>query len=141
MKRKLIAFLLAVSTLFAAGCVNSGKTGETKGPDTAEPTAEPMPTQIKESEVDAVTSRWVCTELAFVSSTDYGNKAAFDIIMDVVFTNRASGTTLKIPAFYDGNNTFKVRFAPTEYGIWDAKTECAEEPSLNGITNDRLKLL
>lgn len=36
MKRKLIAFLLAVSTLFAAGCVNSGKPGETKGPNTAE---------------------------------------------------------------------------------------------------------
>lgn len=65
MKRKLIAFLLAVSTLFAAGCVNSGKPGEIKGPDTAEPTAEPMPAQIKESEADAVTSRWVCTELAF----------------------------------------------------------------------------
>ena len=137
MKRKLIAFLLAIITLFTVGCVNNNETPDKTnepGTATAEPTAEPVPTPVKEDEVDAVTSRWVCTELSFTSATDYGNKAAFDIILDVVFTNRESGTTLKIPAFYDGNNTFKVRFAPTEYGIWDAKTECASEPSLNGIT-------
>lgn len=133
MKRKLVALILTGLMLFAAGCTrtetpDNGKTTEVTA------TPEPIPTPVKEGEADVITSRWVAAELSFTSSTEYGNKESFNIIMDVVFTNRESGTTLKIPAFYDGDNTFKVRFAPTEYGIWDAKTECAQEASLNGIT-------
>jgi hypothetical protein len=52
----------------------------------------------------------------YVSSFD-------DVQMDVTFTGPGN-TTLKIPAFWDGGSTWRVRFAPTKAGVWTYKTTC-----------------
>ena len=40
-----------------------------------------------------------------------------DVWLDAVFTS-PSGKRCKIPAFYDGDNTWRVRFSPDEIGHW-----------------------
>ncbi len=127
MTKKIISLFLLICVLLSVASCGGNGTPE-------QPEATPTPVAINENEVDVLTERWVATELSFSPDKAYSDNDGFDVSMDAVFTNRTSGTSLKIPAFFDGNNTFRVRFAPTEYGIWDVKTECADEPSLNGIT-------
>jgi len=43
----------------------------------------------------------------------------------VTFT-AADGTAILMPAFWDGGTTWKVRFAPTKYGVWTYKTTCSD---------------
>lgn len=75
-------------------------------------------------------------ELTFKTEKKYNTSKneAFDVIMDVVFKNQATGTTLTLPCFFNGGKDFCVRFAPTEYGIWEYKTVCESDESLNGLT-------
>ena len=44
-----------------------------------------------------------------------------DVAVDAVFT-APSGQTLTVPAFYDGDNTWRVRFNPGEAGAWSMRT-------------------
>ncbi|MBR6766071.1 MAG: DUF5060 domain-containing protein [Clostridia bacterium] len=76
----------------------------------------------------------MATEIVFQSNKEYDKNAQFFVTLDASFTNRETGTNLIIPAFWDGGNVFRVRFAPTEYGIWDYVTICADDKSLNGLT-------
>lgn len=69
--------------------------------------------------------RWVAGELRFDSTTAY-EKPFYDVDFDFVFWNRQSGTSLKIPAFWDGGQRFAVRFALTETGIWDFTVHCSD---------------
>lgn len=77
--------------------------------------------------------QWRMEELSFPSSTNYASQGADEVMMDVLFTHKASGTTLSRPAFWDGENLFLVRFAPTLTGIWEWKTVCQEDATLNGL--------
>src|SRR5947208_4851658 len=54
----------------------------------------------------------------------------FDADMVGVFTG-PGGLRLEIPGFYDGNNTWIVRFAPTRVGQWSLRT-LSSIPALNG---------
>ncbi|MDD6209868.1 MAG: DUF4038 domain-containing protein [Bacteroidales bacterium] len=83
---------------------------------------------------DTVTTVWQCTELPFFSSKKYTNPLTGDeqCDMNVIFTHK-DGTTIERPAFWDGENIFKVRFAPTKTGLWKYETICKEDKSLNGI--------
>ena len=78
--------------------------------------------------------QWRMQELAFQSATDYAQHGADEVLMDVVFTHAATGTTLLRPAFWDGENKFLVRFAPTHTGQWKWHTSCPQDASLNGHT-------
>ena len=67
-----------------------------------------------------LTERWVCTEIeleANVAVADFN-----DAELDVTFTSRETKVSLTVPAFWDGGKSWKVRFAPTECGIWDFVT-------------------
>ena len=81
------------------------------------------------------TEKWVAKEFTFVSTKEYlPASEAFYVVADAVFTHRKSGKVLRIPVFWYEKNVFKARFAPTETGLWDVKTECKTDESLNGIT-------
>lgn len=56
-----------------------------------------------------------------------------DVSMDVLFTG-PGGTTIKMPAFWDGGNIWRVRFAPTKTGEWTFKTICSDT-SNKGLHN------
>ncbi len=124
----LIAVLLISSILAFTACDNSG--GGTSAPK-ATPTPTPQP-DIDPSTVDVITETWVATELTF--ETEDKSADNFETIMDAVFTNKNTGTTITVPSFWYENNIFKVRFAPTEYGVWEYKTVCETDKNLDGKT-------
>lgn len=68
--------------------------------------------------------QWLVTELAFTSSRSYVNSFN-DVDLDVIFTH-TNGTALRIPAFWDNDNTWKVRFAPVLAGNWTYRTICSD---------------
>lgn len=149
MKKVLSAILTGILCFSAV----IGFTACDSGEPPADPTATPdsvatTPTaelpDVDPASVDTVTDIWVATELTFKSNKEYQAKAdrgngkismseASTVIMDAVFTSE-SGTVLTIPAFWDGDNVFKVRFAPTEHGVWNYVTKCDTDASLNGLT-------
>ena len=80
-----------------------------------------------------VAETWRMTELSFTSATDYSQTRADQVMMDVTFTHKKSGTSITRPAFWDGGNTFLVRFAPVASGKWEWTTTCPEDASLAGL--------
>ena len=77
---------------------------------------------------------WHCLEIPFTAEKAYNNPLDGTELceMDVVFTH-SDGTKICRPAFWDGENIFKVRFAPTKPGRWQYRTVCEQERSLNSI--------
>ena len=92
---------------------------------------ERLPDDITEN-TDYVTETWTAIDINFETDREYAEKEQLYVIFDAIFTNRETKTTLTIPGFWYGGNTFTVRFAPTEYGIWDFETVCETDASLNG---------
>ena len=134
----LISLLCIIMAFSFTACKDNDGPNAGDGTPSAGSTPAPTPTpeDIDPSTVDIITETWVATEISFKSQKEYNYKKAepMDVIMDVVFTNRTTGTSLTIPTFWSDDVTFTVRFAPTEYGIWDYKTVCASDDSLNGLT-------
>jgi len=79
----------------------------------------------KPSEADYIVERWRMQELSFTSTADYANPFG-DIELDVIFTG-PDNVTMVMPAFWDGGDTWKVRFAPTELGLWTYESFCSNE--------------
>ena len=100
------------------------------------PKATPIVTKAPEKiteKTDYVTERWVAVEIDFTATSTVRNFKEAEL--DVIFTNRETGTRLTMPGFWDGGKSWKVRFAPTEYGIWDyeTKTSGSTDIGINGI--------
>lgn len=128
--KRIFSIILVLLLLFSAGCNNAPNQVHQPSNQIPENTVIIDPTL-----VDAVTENWMALELAFKSSKAYNSAKVeqFYVDMDVIFTHRTTGESLNIPAFWDGDNIFAVRFAPTEVGLWDYKTVCATDESLDGI--------
>ena len=75
---------------------------------------------------------WRVSELCFTASRSYASGGGDRVKMDVEFSSKTSGQTLTIPAFWDGEDRFVVRFAPTEPGRWTWKSICSDDPALHG---------
>ncbi len=56
------------------------------------------------------------------SSHGYDNPFV-DVSVEATFTSPA-GKTFSIPSFYDGDNTWRIRFNPDEVGRWQFRTFC-----------------
>lgn len=127
--KKILSIFLIFALLISAGCTSSTPATSSNASQQIEIVT------IDPNLVDAVTDNWVALELAFESTKEYNTPKVeqFYVDMDVIFTHRGSGETLTIPSFWDGNNIFSVRFAPTQTGLWDYKTVCATDDSLDGI--------
>lgn len=61
------------------------------------------------------------TELSFAAEKEYANPVV-DVEMDGVFTG-PGGERLRIPAFWDGGKTWRIRFTPTAAGKWKYVTQ------------------
>ncbi len=133
----IVNIFLCICCLFCfTACQQTSSSIKNTNPETITATSPPVLEDIDPSSVDFLTETWIAKELSFETQNKYNaaKGEAFDVIMDVIFENRSTGTTLTIPCFFNGGKSFCVRFAPTEYGIWDYKTVCATDESLNGIT-------
>jgi len=61
----------------------------------------------------------------------------FDVEMTAEFSGPGS-LRLRVPAFYDGNGIWKVRFSPTHAGEWSMKT-VSSVPELNAKTESSIQ--
>ena len=73
------------------------------------------------------------TEFAFRSSARYADPYN-DVDLDVTFS--AKGKVLRVPAFWAGENVWKVRFAPPSRGTWRYVTTCSNHPDA-GLHNQK----
>ncbi len=74
-----------------------------------------------DSEIKAVT--WVAKEIVLQSNKKYDDPFN-DVDVDLILTN---GTlTYTVPGFWDGDDTWRVRFTCTEEGTWTYKTVCTD---------------
>ncbi|MEP4685692.1 MAG: DUF5060 domain-containing protein, partial [Rhodopirellula bahusiensis] len=64
-------------------------------------------------------TQWEVTELRFQVDTLADNPV--DTPFSATFTNEA-GQTLKVPGFYDGDQTYCIRFTPSAAGKWTYQT-------------------
>ncbi|MBA7485457.1 hypothetical protein ES707_21003 [subsurface metagenome] len=82
----------------------------------------------------AAAPQWTVFETALASSTDYGNPfQAVDVT--VAFTS-PSGARQTVDAFWDGGDTWRVRFSPDELGGWTWESRCSDA-SNQGLHNRR----
>lgn len=80
-------------------------------------------------EVDEKVQQWVTHEITLRSNSNYGNPYT-DVDVWAVFYNEV-GDTLKRPAFWDGGNSWKIRFAPIDStGVWTWQTYSSNSSDL-----------
>ncbi|MBC7510150.1 MAG: DUF4038 domain-containing protein [Ferruginibacter sp.] len=76
--------------------------------------------------------QWTSAEMKLTSTKTYANP--FDEVeISATFTG-PDGTTISRPAFWDGGNTWKIRFAPTATGDWKMTTTCTDNTN-TGLNN------
>lgn len=78
--------------------------------------------------------QWTSAEIKLTSTKMYANP--FDEVeVSATFTG-PDGTTISRPAFWDGGNTWKIRFAPTAPVVWKMTTTCTDitNTGLHNIT-------
>lgn len=94
--------------------------------------AGPMPARADSPAATAQTNRMV--EIAFTAAQDYPNPFR-DITLDVLFET-PEGRTLKVPAFWDGGRSWKVRYASPALGEHRWRSVCSEaaDAGLHGRT-------
>src|SRR4026207_940108 len=63
-------------------------------------------------------------EQSFESAANYANPAQEASLL-ATFTS-PSGSKLKIPGFWDGGKTWRIRFSPTQTGNWKFETACSD---------------
>ncbi len=138
MKKLLSAILiltLCLSVVFSfTACTPDSSTPGADATPTPAPT--PVPEDIAPETVDVVGTVWMVTELSFTSDKEYvaarGDQGKVKFFGE--FTHKETGKTLTIPGFWDGDDVFKLRFAPTLYGVWEYKTICETDENLAGKT-------
>lgn len=94
---------------------------------------EPLPMGVQPDGNRIQAQTWRMSELKFKAGRDYSEGGAEKVLMDVTFKHRKSGETIVRPAFWDGDNVFLVRFAPTRKGIWAWESTCREDKTLDGL--------
>lgn len=79
-----------------------------------------------------VVSKWGRFEQSFKSAIGYSN-ALQDVTLSVVFTSPL-GETNQVYGFWDGGNTWLVRFSPNLPGRWSFKSICSDKAN-RGLHN------
>src|SRR5258706_6081138 len=85
-----------------------------------------------------VVPKYTRFEQAFKSAVAYKHPPA-DASVTVVFTS-PEGRTSKVYGFWDGGNTWRVRFSPDAPGKWSFKTTCSDATNsgLHKVTGEFL---
>ena len=75
---------------------------------------------------------WRMHEITFYSQEEYADPLG-DAVLDVAFTGPGGGV-MTMPGFWDGGGSWRVRFAPTQPGLWQYESTCsnAEDAGLHG---------
>lgn len=83
---------------------------------------------------DNKVQKWQAVEITLTSSVTY-NDPFQDVDVAAVFTGPDKKTIIR-PAFWDGGATWKVRFAPTQAGLWTMTTNAtdAKNAGLHHVT-------
>ena len=76
------------------------------------------------------TEKWRAGILSFESKKNYENPF-LDVVIKAVFT-APSGRKIVREAYWDGGNTYRVSFAPSETGEWNYTLECDDDNGLKG---------
>ncbi len=67
---------------------------------------------------------WRMVELSFESEKSYADPFD-DVTLDMLLYG--NGRLFTVPAFWDGGNTWRVRFVCPSEGVWQCKTVCSDE--------------
>ena len=88
-----------------------------------------------EAEQSLTAETWRVVEIVYESNKDY-EKPFEDAELDLTLCG--NGVMYKIPGFWDGGNTWKVRFVCPSAGKWQFKTVCSDETNagLHGRTGE-----
>ncbi len=81
---------------------------------------------------------WRRTDIILNSGKHYDNAYA-DVDIDAVFTHE-DGTEIKLYGFWNGDDEWRVRFAPTKTGVWEYTVTCSDTENA-GLHNVKGKLL
>ncbi|MBN1247271.1 MAG: DUF4038 domain-containing protein [Anaerolineae bacterium] len=81
-------------------------------------------------------AQWTVIEIAFESAVAYADPF-WDVDLEVTFTG-PSGQTQVVDAFWDGGNTWRVRFAPEAVGTWTWRSSCSDDACTNYRTDSGL---
>jgi len=73
---------------------------------------------------------WTMAEIDLTSSTTYGNPF-LDVEVTATFVG-PNGEVIVRPGFWDGGDSWKVRFAPTAVGVWQYNIT-SSDPANNGL--------
>ena len=79
----------------------------------------------------ATVGKWRRQVITLPNDTYSGNP--FELEIDGTFTHTASGTSITLPGYYAGNNSWKIAFMPTITGEW-AYVTSSNDSDLNGVT-------
>ncbi|MBO4326687.1 MAG: DUF4038 domain-containing protein [Clostridia bacterium] len=133
--KTVMLMLFAAVMLPALSCEKKGGGDDQKpGKPDVDNVVPPEPQEREDitEETDYKTLTWVAADITFETESAYEKNTQLYVEFYGDFTNRETKTKLTIPGFWNGENTFVLRFAPTEYGIWDFTTRCDTDRSLNG---------
>ncbi len=89
----------------------------------------------KKDQPPSVTSQqWRMVEFSFTSAKKYAHPLE-DLDLQATFTG-PGGVSIVRPAFWNGGNVWKIRFAPTRTGAWTMVTSCTDKGNkkLNLVT-------
>ena len=73
---------------------------------------------------DSPAPLWRVAEIVLTSAKTYAN--SYDEVDTVVTFTGPTGVMITRPAFWDGGNLWKVRFAPTTVGTWRWRSVCSD---------------
>ncbi len=84
---------------------------------------------------DFTVEQWCAVEIPLTSPVSYADPFA-DVDVTATFTG-PGGEVIERPAFWDGTNTWRIRFAPTTVGQWSMSTSCTDPSNggLQGVTH------
>ncbi|MBX5214021.1 DUF5060 domain-containing protein [Rhizobium sp. NLR10a] len=78
---------------------------------------------------DATVEKWGVFEASFEGPA--GGNPYLDVAFDAVFTHKSR--EVRVPGFYDGNGTYRIRFMPDTEGEWSFRTR-SRTSALDGKT-------
>ena len=82
-------------------------------------------TNVKFGGLEMKIERWDTCEISFTASNKYENPFQ-DVELTGTFTHHQSGETITVYGFYDGGSTWRIRFMPTELGLWEYVTKSTD---------------
>ena len=117
-------YLVLAAAIALTACAENADTSTTTSTMTAPPTSpsttltSPGPNiDSVETETTDITSHDLVELTVDVEATYENPFDQREVTLDADFTHE-DGTTLSIPGFWDGDDSWRVRFTPTEQGVW-----------------------